>query len=724
MPEPLEDKSNLVEDKKNPQANRSKTPDSKQAVPPGNKWKRKNLSLILAMVLVSIFLVQLLDSQNPVEEKSYSDFQAIIADTTLAISSIEMQRIGEGYVLVGERELTPDEQAKRKETSSAFSSRTVKFKTLLPDLDAPMQQLLNTLTARGVKIEFIKETRWLSYLSTLFPLFLLIGFFWFMMARQGGGMGGSRGIFSFGKIKGKLMEENRPKITFKDVAGADEAKQELEEIIAFLKDPNRFSKLGGRIPKGVLLLGPPGTGKTLLAKAVAGEAEVPFFSMSGSDFVEMFVGVGASRVRDLFEQGKKNAPCIIFIDEIDAVGRHRGAGLGGGHDEREQTLNQLLVEMDGFTSNDGVILIAATNRPDVLDPALLRPGRFDRQVVVDLPDSRGREGILRVHLEKRKVPVRDDVNVAKIAQGTPGLSGADLENLVNEACLLAARFGGSQVAMIDFEEAKDKIMIGSERHSRIITEEEKKTTAYHEAGHAIVSLMVKYSDPLHKVTIIPRGRALGITFQLPEKDMYTVDSRYVLDKIAILMGGRGAELLLFGQKNTGASNDIEKATELARKYVCEWGMSDLGPLSYGKKQEEIFLGREISQHRDYSEATAIQIDREVRKIVDGQMERTMKLLEENRQKLVNLAEALLTHEVLETDEIMKAIEGELLSDTRKSRSYLKGRVDRKARAAAGETGSMGGEEAPVTEARAAETPDASSPDADKDNKGGRFDATV
>src|SRR5690606_2393079 len=371
MPEPLEDKRNLVEDKKNPQANRSKTPDSKQAVPPGNKWKRKNLSLILAMVLVSIFLVQLLDSQNPVEEKSYSDFQAIIADTTLAISSIEMQRIGEGYVLVGERELTPDEQAKRKETSSAFSSRTVKFKTLLPDLDAPMQQLLNTLTARGVKIEFIKETRWLSYLSTLFPLFLLIGFFWFMMARQGGGMGGSRGIFSFGKIKGKLMEENRPKISFKDVAGADEAKQELEEIIAFLKDPNRFSKLGGRIPKGVLLLGPPGTGKTLLAKAVAGEAEVPFFSMSGSDFVEMFVGVGASRVRDLFEQGKKNAPCIIFIDEIDAVGRHRGAGLGGGHDEREQTLNQLLVEMDGFTSNDGVILIAATNRPDVLDPALL-----------------------------------------------------------------------------------------------------------------------------------------------------------------------------------------------------------------------------------------------------------------------------------------------------------------------------------------------------------------
>jgi len=364
------------------------------------------------------------------------------------------------------------------------------------------------------------------------------------------------------------------------------------------------------------------------------------------------------------------------------VGRHRGAGLGGGHDEREQTLNQLLVEMDGFNSNEGVILIAATNRADVLDPALLRPGRFDRQVVVDLPDSKGREGILRVHLDKRKVPVREDVDIAKIAKGTPGQSGADLENLVNEACLLAARFGGNQVAMIDFEEAKDKIMIGTERLSRILTEDEKKTTAYHEAGHAVVSLMVEYSDPLHKVSIIPRGRALGITFQLPEKDMYTVDSRFVLDKIAILMGGRGAELLLFNQKNTGASNDIERATELARKYVCEWGMSDLGPLSYGKKQEEIFLGREINQHRDYSEATAIQIDREVRKIIDGQMERVTQLLSANRQKLINLAEALIQHEVLEKDEILKAMDGEMLTDTRKSRSYLKGAPDRRQREAA------------------------------------------
>lgn len=728
MSEPLDDKkNNLVEDKKNgSMLNRPKVPDSKQAnPPPGNKWKRKNLGLILAMILVSVLLVNLLDSQNPMEEKNYSDFKKIIADTSLQITSIELQRTAEGFQLQGERKLTPEEQASRRETHSAFAARTIKFRTQLPEFDGPILQLLDNLTARGVKVEFVKETRWLGYLSTLFPLFLLIGFFWFMMARQGQ-MGGGRGIFSFGKIKAKVQDENRPKVSFKDVAGADEAKQELEEIILFLKDPNKFSRLGGRIPKGVLLLGPPGTGKTLLAKAVAGEAEVPFFSMSGSDFVEMFVGVGASRVRDLFEQGKKNSPCIIFIDEIDAVGRHRGAGLGGGHDEREQTLNQLLVEMDGFTSNEGVILIAATNRADVLDPALLRPGRFDRQVVVDLPDSKGREGILRVHLEKRKVPLREDVDVSKIGKGTPGLSGADLENLVNEACLLAARFGGNQVAMIDFEEAKDKIMIGSERLSRIITEEEKKTTAYHEAGHAIVSLNVKYSDPLHKITIIPRGRALGITFQLPEKDMYTVDSRFILDKIAILMGGRGAELLLFGQKNTGASNDIERATELARKYVCEWGMSELGPLSYGKKQEEIFLGREISQHRDYSEATAILIDQEVRKIVEGQMERVMTLLAEKKQDLINLSESLLEHEVLETEEIMKAIKGELLTDTRKSRSYLKVQTDRtEARTEARATAATEAKDKVAKEGAANDTVDKpNSEEPPPFEKGSHFDSTV
>jgi cell division protease FtsH len=399
----------------------------------------------------------------------------------------------------------------------------------------------------------------------------------------------------------------------------------------------------------------------------------------------MFVGVGASRVRDLFEQSKKNAPCIIFIDEIDAVGRQRGAGLGGGHDEREQTLNQLLVEMDGFTANDGVILIAATNRPDVLDPALLRPGRFDRQVVVDLPDVKGREGILRVHLSKRKVPLEGDVDPAQIAKGTPGLSGADLENLVNEACLLAARFGNEKVALVDFEEAKDKVMIGAERASRVLGEKERRTTAYHEAGHAIVSLNVEHADPLHKITIIPRGRALGITFQLPDEDKYTVDSRYVLDKIAILMGGRGAELLMFNQMNTGASNDIERATELARKYVCEWGMSELGPISYGKKQEEIFLGREIAQHRDYSESTAVEIDRVVRGLVEGQMKRVSELLAARRQDLVNLAEALLEHEVLEAGEVRLALQGELKGSTRKSRSFLRSRAAREDAAKEGPT---------------------------------------
>ncbi len=674
MRDPLEDKkNNLVQEKKNTSFNRNKIPDSKSGMPPGNKWKKKNLTIILGMVLVTMLLIQVLDSQNPLEDKNYSEFKKIIADTTLVVTSVELQRIAEGYSLVGERQLTPQEQLDHKQKHSAFSAKTVKFKTLLPEGEVAVQSLVDQLAAKGIKVEFVKETRWFGYLSTLFPLFLLIAFFWFMMARQGQ-MGGSRGIFNFGKSRAKLMDENRPKITFKDVAGADEAKQELHEIIDFLKDPLRFTKIGGRIPKGVLLLGPPGTGKTLLAKAVAGEAEVPFFSMSGSDFVEMFVGVGASRVRDLFEQGKKHAPCIVFIDEIDAVGRHRGAGVGGGHDEREQTLNQLLVEMDGFNSNDGVILIAATNRADVLDPALLRPGRFDRQIVVDLPDAKGREGILRVHLEKRKVPLSEGIDVATIARGTPGLSGADLENLVNEACLLAARFGLDKVSMVDFEEAKDKIMIGTERLSRIITEEEKRTTAYHEAGHAIVSLNVKHSDPLHKITIIPRGRALGITFQLPVKDSYTMDSRSVLDKIAILMGGRAAELMIFNQMNTGASNDIERASELARKYVTEWGMSELGPISYGKKQEEIFLGREISQHRDYSETTAVLIDREVRKIIETQMERVTNMLTENKQKLINLAEALLEHEVLEADEIAKAVDGELQGSTRKSRAYVRHRA--------------------------------------------------
>src|SRR3954469_4623455 len=569
----------------------------------GFNWGRfsKTLSFWFVILLIPVVLIQLAGPRSEATtEVNYTEYK-----TQLAKDNIKDVTVSAGKNITG---------TFRQPT--IIGQKTAKrFSLQLPVANS--QSEIDQLQARGVTITGTDaKPNLLSVVVSFLPWLLLIGFYLFLFRQM---QSGGAKAFSFGKSKAKLLTGDTPKVTFADVAGADEAKQELQEIIEFLKDPAKFTRLGGRLPKGCLLVGPPGTGKTLLARAVAGEAGRPFFSMSGSDFVEMFVGVGASRVRDLFEQGKAQAPCIIFIDEIDAVGRHRGAGLGGGHDEREQTLNQLLVEMDGFESNDGVILIAATNRPDVLDPALLRPGRFDRQVVVDLPDSRGREGILRVHLEKRKVPVREDVDVSKIAKGTPGLSGADLENLVNEACLLAARFGGNQVAMIDFEEAKDKIMIGTERLSRILTDEEKKTTAYHEAGHAVVSLLVEHSDPLHKVSIIPRGRALGITFQLPEKDMYTVDSRFVLDKIAILMGGRGAELLLFNQKNTGASNDIERATELARKYVCEWGMSDLGPLSYGKKQEEIFLGREISQHRDYSEATAIQIDREVRKIVDNQM---------------------------------------------------------------------------------------------------------
>jgi cell division protease FtsH len=475
--------------------------------------------------------------------------------------------------------------------------------------------------------------------------------------------GGPKGLFSFGKSKAKLLSGDRPKVTFSDVAGADEAKQELQEIIEFLKDPAKFQKLGGKIPKGALLLGAPGTGKTLLARAVAGEAGVPFFSMSGSDFVEMFVGVGASRVRDLFDQGKKSAPCIIFIDEIDAVGRHRGAGLGGGHDEREQTLNQLLVEMDGFESNDGVILLAATNRPDVLDPALLRPGRFDRQIVVDIPDVKGREGILKVHT--RKIPLTEDVNLSVLARGTPGLSGADLANMVNEAALLGARRNHIKVTMQDFEDAKDKVMMGTERRSLVISEEEKKATAYHESGHALVGKLVPGSDPVHKMTIIPRGLALGVTHYLPIDEKHTYSKKYLETKLLHILGGRVAEKLVFNELTTGAGNDIERATELARKMVCEWGMSErLGPLTFGKKEGQIFLGREIATHRDYSEDTAQEIDKEVRRIVEEAEEETTKLLSANLDKLHLLANALLEKEILDGEEIDKILRGEKLEPLR------------------------------------------------------------
>lgn len=475
--------------------------------------------------------------------------------------------------------------------------------------------------------------------------------------------GGNKAL-SFGKSRAKLLSNQNKRVTFKDVAGVEEAKEELQEIIEFLKEPQKFQKLGGRIPKGVLLMGPPGTGKTLLARAIAGEANVPFFSISGSDFVEMFVGVGASRVRDLFEQGKRNAPCIIFIDEIDAVGRHRGAGLGGGHDEREQTLNQLLVEMDGFESNDGVILIASTNRPDVLDPALLRPGRFDRRVVVNRPDVKGREGILSVHT--RKIPLGDDVEVSVIARGTPGFTGADLANLVNEAALNAARYNRKVVAMSDFEAAKDKVLMGSERRSIVISNEEKRNTAYHEAGHALVGIKVPNADPVHKVTIIPRGMALGLTQQLPEADRYTHTREYIEGQIAILMGGRIAEEVFLNHNTTGASNDIERATELSRKMVCEFGMSELGPLTFGKKEEQIFLGRDISRHQDYSEETAIKIDQEVKRIILEQFNRAKQIIVENKEALVRLAEALLEHESLDAIQIRRVIAGLPLDDSTSS----------------------------------------------------------
>jgi cell division protease FtsH len=498
-----------------------------------------------------------------------------------------------------------------------------------------------------------KTPIWQQVLISWFPMLLLFVFF-FLFMRQiqvGGGK-----AMSFGKSKARLLSESNNRITFKDVAGAEEAKQELEEIIAFLKDPKKFTRLGGRIPKGVLLMGPPGTGKTLLARAVAGEAGAPFFSISGSDFVEMFVGVGASRVRDLFEQGKKHAPCIIFIDEIDAVGRHRGAGLGGGHDEREQTLNQLLVEMDGFESNEGVILVAATNRPDVLDPALLRPGRFDRRVVVSVPDVKGREAILAVHT--RKTPMSAGVNLNVIARGTPGFSGADLENLVNEAALLAARSNKKFLELSDFEHAKDKVLMGVERKSMVLSDAEKRTTAYHEAGHTLVGKHMPGTDPIHKVTIIPRGMALGVTQTLPTEDRMSLSKDRAENSIAFLMGGRIAEELIFNQKTTGAGNDIERATELARRMVCEWGMSDvLGPMTFGKKEEAIFLGRDLGQTRDYSEQTAQTIDREVRDIVERNYRRAREVLSENIAILHNLAAALLEFETISGEEVERIVQG-------------------------------------------------------------------
>jgi cell division protease FtsH len=510
---------------------------------------------------------------------------------------------------------------------------------------------------KGVAVTVQKDTGtgWVSILINAIPFVLLLAFWIFMMRQM---QSGGNKALSFGKSRARLHSSQQKKVTFKDVAGVEEAKEELQEIIEFLREPQKFQKLGGRIPKGVLLIGPPGTGKTLLARAIAGEANVPFFSISGSDFVEMFVGVGASRVRDLFEQGKKNAPCIIFIDEIDAVGRHRGAGLGGGHDEREQTLNQLLVEMDGFESNEGVILVAATNRPDVLDPALLRPGRFDRRVVVGRPDVKGREAILKVHT--KKTPLGDDVDLMVVARGTPGFAGADLANLVNEAALIAARQNRKLVTQFDFELAKDKVIMGVERKSLMLNEDEKKNTAYHEAGHALVAALIPHADPLHKVTIIPRGMALGLTQQLPMDDKHSYSKHYLEAQLAILMAGRIAEEIFMKHITTGAGNDIERATDVARKMVCEWGMSELGPLSFGKKEEQIFLGREIAQHRDFSEATAVMIDQAVKKLVQDGYDNAKRVIEEHYDAMVRIAEALLEREVLDGAEVKQLIDGEKL----------------------------------------------------------------
>jgi cell division protease FtsH len=583
----------------------------------------KNLALWLVISLMMVMLFQIFKQPDRTSASvGYSDFLSMVESGSVSHVTIQGDNI------------------------SGMSAQGP-FKTYTPK----DPEMIGLLRSKGVKISVKpqEDSSWFQVLLSWVPMLLLIGVWVFFMRQMQAGGGKA---LSFGKSRARLMTDSQEKVTFEDVAGIEEAKEELQEIVEFLRDPKKFTRLGGRIPKGVLLVGSPGTGKTLLARAIAGEADVPFFSISGSDFVEMFVGVGASRVRDLFMQGKKNAPCIIFIDEIDAVGRHRGAGLGGGHDEREQTLNQLLVEMDGFESNEGVILISATNRPDVLDPALLRPGRFDRQVVVPVPDLKGREGIVKVHLKKKVVS--KDVDATVLARGTPGFTGADIENMINEAALMAARRGKDSVDMVDFEDAKDKVLMGAERKSMIISDEEKKITAYHESGHALVAKLIPNTDPIHKVTIIPRGRALGLTQQLPTDEKHTYPKEYLLNNIAILMGGRAAEEIVLNMQTTGAGNDIERASDIARKMVCDYGMNeDLGPLTFGKSEEQIFLGREISQHRDYSELTAQKIDDEVRNIVNSAYEKSSKLIKDNVDTLHTMANALLEKETLDSKDIDK-----------------------------------------------------------------------
>ena len=643
---------------KRKKSNRNSPPrKSGKGGPPPKKQKfgnvSKNIAFWLLIILLPITLFNLLSPQKEAVRKiNYSQLIKFVDEGQVqSVTIIEKKVVGKLKYQAAEAALERGEEA-----ADGLQS----FETYIPFEDADLVKKLNLA---GVEITSKPPTvNWMTSLMSWLPWVLFIGIWLFFMRQiqSGGGR-----AFSFGKSRAKLLSGDKPKVNFKDVAGCDEAKHELEEVIEFLKAPRKFQKLGGRLPKGALLLGPPGTGKTLLARAVAGEAGVPFFSMSGSDFVEMFVGVGASRVRDLFEQGKSHAPCIIFIDEIDAVGRHRGAGLGGGHDEREQTLNQLLVEMDGFESNEGVILIAATNRPDVLDPALLRPGRFDRQIVVDRPDVRGRAGIIKVHM--KDIPVDKDVDVDVLAKGTPGLSGAELESIVNEAALLAARRNRDKVTMQDFEDAKDKVMIGTERKSMVISDEEKRHIAVHEAGHTLVQKMTPGADPVNKVTIVARGMALGVTQYLPEKDRHLYSKKWCENNLLALLGGRCAEELILGEMTTGAGNDLERATDLARKMVCTWGMSkELGPLTFGKKEEQIFLGREIAQHQDYSEETARLIDSEVKKLITDSYTRAMGILRENRNKLEALADALLDREVLDAEEINILIAGRKLPAMQKN----------------------------------------------------------
>ncbi|HED07935.1 MAG TPA: ATP-dependent metallopeptidase FtsH/Yme1/Tma family protein [Ignavibacteria bacterium] len=645
----------------NNQKNKNKSPlkfpkgNKKPGKPDDNFDWTKIIKMVFgwgAVVIAAVIFMQLFKAGTAnYVEISYSQYENLLNTDKITKATIIKSDIND-YNL---------KATLSSEESVTVGKKSIKTKNISVYIPEPILKGQEVIWKdKKIKYSFEKDSnQWLNILLGFLPWILIIAVWIIIMRRMQGQGGGTKGIFSFGKSKAKLISQSATKVTFKDVAGTDEAKVELQEVIEFLKEPKKFQRLGGKIPRGVLLLGPPGTGKTLLARAVAGEAGVPFFSISGADFVEMFVGVGASRVRDLFEQGKKSAPCIIFIDEIDAVGRQRGAGIGGGHDEREQTLNQLLVEMDGFEQNSGVIIIAATNRPDVLDPALLRPGRFDRQVVVDRPDVKGREGILKVHT--RKIPLSTQVDLEVLAKGTPGLSGADLANLVNEAALLAARKNKKKVEMIDFEDSKDKVMMGMERKSMIISEEEKKTTAYHECGHVLVARMLPDSDPVHKVTIIPRGRALGVTSYLPIDEKHTYSKSYLESIITYALGGRAAEKLIFNHYTTGAGNDIEKATGIARKMVCEWGMSEkLGPLNYGKKEEEIFLGREIQQHKDYSEKTAEEIDDEVRAIVNTAMVHAEKILKDKVDILHKLSLELLEREILDAHEIDAIINGEEL----------------------------------------------------------------